>query len=74
MAMIPFRVGDVVKSKKDKQAHIIHEVKLDVDDEGVLGINYSTNLSAWHRHEDLTLLEPCSEKTLKILAKSIFFE
>lgn len=59
----PFRIGDVVLLKKDKNPQIISEVTL--MDDGTL--DYATNKQAWYPHSDFTLVRECDAESLREL-------
>lgn len=61
----PYRVGDVVLIEGSE--HIIQEVQV----EGVGDYKYGTHRSAWHDHQDMTLVRECDEQSMELLLKSI---
>jgi len=65
----PFRVGDVVHIRGEKDEHIIKEVNIDVDT-----FEYSTHRSAWWPHEHCSLIRRCNVDSMKTLRESIFAE
>ncbi len=61
----PYRVGDVVII--DGGEHVISKVRV----EGINDYQYATHRSAWHDHQDMTLVRECDEQSMTILLKSI---
>ncbi len=68
---IPYRPGDVVKVRGEKGEQIIREVQCDIETDGELCFEYGTNVSAWHNHDDLTLVRPCDSESLALLLKDL---
>jgi hypothetical protein len=68
---VPYRMGDVVGIKlKDGSIddhHIIYEVRMNSPE----SFRYSTNISAWHDHKDLVLIQQATRASLQSLWNSL---
>lgn len=68
----PFRMGDVVTIKStdgttcDSGEHVVNEAQFEGDN-----FSYSTHRSAWHAHDNCTLVRECDEESLATLKQAL---
>lgn len=66
---LPFRMGDVVSTKKGG-IHIIAEVNLDSFMQ-YGEYQYSTDRGAWYEHSKFSLVRECDKASIKKLKKTL---
>ena len=71
--MDQYQIGDVVKVKDEKGTHIIYKIDIVYDEEPPYEFffEYATDKSAWHNHDELTLVRKADKESIKELIKSL---